>query len=299
MQHSTRLSAVLLLIGSLAATGSELATLCADRTAIERVYYAHRTGNKAPFEETTPPALVERLVKEERHKEAVLKNAYGIEITSALLEAEVQRINTTTRAPEILAEIKSALGNDPARFANSVARPLIVERLLRDKFENDDTLHQAQRRGAEAAREQLLGARRNGASATNLLALFKASYSNQVSEITWQLGPRTAPEKNDPGASEAELKRRFGPDAVLLSSPQLQPDRKQYFAELPAQLRRVLEAQLHVAGDVSAVIELPTGFALYLTIAKTNDALDAAVLSLPKRSYEQWLAAQRPSSPPP
>ena len=96
-------------------------------------------------------------MKEDLHKEAVLRKAYGVVITPALLDAEVQRINTTTRAPEMLAEIKSALGNDPAKFAQAFAKPFLVERLLRDKFDNDEALHAAQRKQVEAVRNRLLG----------------------------------------------------------------------------------------------------------------------------------------------
>ena len=143
----------------IAARGDELSALTLDRTAIERVYYNHRLGQKPPFEELSPPSLIARLVKNELRKEATLKNAYGVVITPALLDAEVQRINTTTRAPDVLAEIKAALGKDPLRFAQAFAKPLLVERLLRDKFENDDALHTAQRRAAERVREQLLAVR--------------------------------------------------------------------------------------------------------------------------------------------
>ena len=76
-------------------------------------------------------------------KEAVLRKVYGVAITPALLDAEVQRINTTTRAPDMLAEIKAALGNDPAKFAQAFAKPFLVERLLREKFDNDEALHAA------------------------------------------------------------------------------------------------------------------------------------------------------------
>ena len=46
------------------------------------------------------------------------------------------------------------------------------------------------------------------------------------------------------------------------------------------------------AGDVSGVIETPSSFQLYLEIGRTDSALNVAVLSLPKRSYEQWLEEQ-------
>src|SRR5687768_16846719 len=105
-----------------------------DRAAIERVYHNHRLGDKPPFEQAMPRETVDRLVRQDFHKEAVLKKAYGVVITSAQLEAEAQRINTTTRAPEILAELKAALGNDAGRFARAVAKPLLVGRLLRERF---------------------------------------------------------------------------------------------------------------------------------------------------------------------
>ena len=105
-----------------------------------------------------PPATLENLVRLDLKKEAVLRKTYGVTITPALLDAEVQRINTTTRAPDMLAEIKAALGNDPVKFANVFAKPFLVERELRGRFDNDDALHAAQRQEAERVREQLLEA---------------------------------------------------------------------------------------------------------------------------------------------
>ena len=136
-----------------AVMAADLSRLCADRAAIERVYYNHRLGEKPTYEQTMPPALIERLVEEEQWKEAALKKVYGVEVTPAMLDAEVQRINNTTRAAEMPAEIKAALGNDTNRFARAVARPIVVERLLRERFDNDDALHAPQRREMEEVRE--------------------------------------------------------------------------------------------------------------------------------------------------
>jgi len=300
-----------LALGSLA-RGAEpdLAALCADRAAIERVYYNHRTGTKPPFEETLPADALRRLVQTDLAKEAALKTAYGVDVTPAMLAAEVQRINTTTRAPEILAELKAALGNDTNRFARTVAKPIVVERLLRNRFENDDKLHVTQRREVEQVREQLLVAKseiRNPKSETNpkierrkeqtnavsnLVAILKAGHSNAVTETTWQLGPRT-PDTNAPAADELEIKKRFGPDAQLLSGPRGgERDRQFHFEDLPGELQRVLRVQLRQPGDVSAVIETPGGFLLYVCKEKTAQTLSVATLSLSKRSYEEWLAEQ-------
>ncbi len=304
---------LLLLLCSTAARGDDLAALLRDRAAIEWVYYNHRLGQKPPFEQATPPALIERLVRDDQRKEAALRQVYGVVITPALLNAEVQRINTTTRAPEMLAEIKTALGNDPARFAQAFAKPFLVERLLRDKFDNDEALHAPQRREAERVREKLLaqdpnpGGRaspraqispedraRGDARPPNrmvaLVALLKANHSNEVTETTWQLASRPA-ETNAPAPDELDIKQRFGPNAQLISSPH-RAARDHYFEDLPAELQRVLRVQLRQAGDVSAVIETPGGFLLYVAKDKTDTALSVACLSLPKRSYEQWLSEQ-------
>lgn len=266
--------------------------LCADRAAIERVYYNHRLGQKPPFEEASPPALIERLVRQDRREEAALRRVYGVEITPAMLDAEVQRINTTTRAPEMLAEIKTALGNDPVRFANAFAKPFLVERLLRERFENDDKLHAYRRQACEAVRNRLLAAHADGATIDQLLAQLRQTDANAVTETTWQLGARPAAD-GTPSADEMEIKKRFGPDAQLLSSPQANGnDHKPYFEDLPPALQNVLRVQLRAPGNISAVIETPSGFLLYLVREKTEEVLAVACLSLPKQSYEEWLNQQ-------
>jgi hypothetical protein len=240
------------------------------------------------------PATLEHLVRQDLRKEVALNQAYGIEVTLAMLDAEVQRINNTTRAPEMLAEIKAALGNEPAKFADIFAKPILVERLLRDKFENDDALHAARRRGCEQVRNALIAARKNGASAAQLLAQLKQAGSNAVTETTWQLTSRPA-ETNAATADEIEIRKRFGANAQILSAPRdTAREQRFYFEELPTALQNVLRVQLRQSGEVSAVIETPGDFLLYLAKEKTEAVLSVAGLSLPKQSLEQWLEEQTP-----
>jgi hypothetical protein len=297
--RTTRWFALFVLLGSgLGTLASDFASLCADRTSIERIYYQHRLGEKPPFEQVLSPATLEKLVRQDLRKEAVLKKIYGLEIIPAMLDAEVQRIDNTTRAPEMLAEIKAALGNDSARFASIFAKPILVERLLREKFDNDDALHAPQRRQVEQTRSQLLTAKTNGANFARLLTWLQHSHANEVTETTWQLGARPA-ETNAPTPDEIEIKQRFGPNAQLLSSPPTGEGKepKLYFEDLPGELQKVLRVQLRQVGDVSAVIEMPGGFLLYVAKEKTDAVLSVAGLSLPKRSYEQWLAEQNETKP--
>jgi hypothetical protein len=268
----------------------DFSALCADRAAVERVYYSHRLGTKPPFEQAMPASMVEKLVREDLHKESILKKVYGVEITPAMLAVEVRRINTSTRAPDVLAELKAALNNDPERFACTVARPIVVEYVLRDKFENDDALHAPQRRQAETIRAELLKARQESAGPNQLKNLLVQSGSNLVSETTWQLGkpPGESPEE---AAELLKAKQRFGPEAQLLSgSDHFEGPQKFYFDDLPPELQQILRVQLKQSGDVSAVIETRGGFLLYLCEERTATILNVETLSIRKRSYEQWLA---------
>ena len=178
---------LLLLLCLRAFAGDDFALLCADRGAVERVYYNYRLGDKPAFEVAVPPGTIEALVRSDRRKAAVLRRVYQVEITPILIEAEVKRIEATTRAPEVLAELKSALDHDPARFARTVARPLVVERELRVRFENDDRLHAAQRQAASQARAEQLAAR--GEPLGQQIALLRRSHAGEFSLATWLFTP--------------------------------------------------------------------------------------------------------------
>ena len=279
---------------SLAAESTEdLGKLCADRIAIERVYHAHRLGTKQSFEEAMPRALVEQIIRQDQHKEAVLRKTYGVEITPAMVATEVQRIHTTTRAPEVLAEIRHALGDDTARFAAAMVRPIIVERELRRRFDNDDKLHASQRSEADRARASLLA----------------GSPVKDMREVTWQLTPRPTDPKvetvnlksqnSTPTQASAKSSAYSNEATVQIAQTLTSPGRtapgveKHYFEDLDPELQNVLRVQLQKPGDVSAVIETPGGFLLFQARKKNSETLTAAAFSILKRSYDEWLAQQK------
>ena len=268
------------------------AALCADRAAIERVYYGHRTGTKPPFEEILPTAAIEKLVRADLNKEQVLKSVYNIRVTESEVEAEVKRMDLTTRAPEILAELKKALGNDPRRFARTVARPVVVERELRERFDNDSRLHAEARRRATLARDEILTARKTNAPVQALLEIMKHSDPESFTQRTWRLsGP---PVRNSKYEGPAPAKSFGGAYALEGSVTSIQSAGTQagdqlLFEDLPPELQKVLNAQLNKPGDVSAVIETPNGFLLCLATGRDDRRLSAASLRFAKRGFEAWL----------
>lgn len=296
--------------GTALAASADLSSLVADRTAVERVYYAHRLGQKPPFEQVSPPALIERLVKADRRREAALERVYGVLIDAGQIAAEVQRINATTRAPEMLAEIQAALGNDPERFARTFVRPIVVERQLRDRFENDDALHAPQRRLAEAVRTRMLAADASDFGAR--LAAMKTAGEGKVQEqVTWDFAPRPESEvavghpaplptpPPEPTSSKARggvyaIEATVQPAQVLSAPGSGRSDRAASFAfaDLPPRMQAVLGAQLIAAGSVSAVIEQPAAFQVFLARERSPARLSVAILTIPKRSLDQWLEEQ-------
>jgi hypothetical protein len=288
----------LLLIGTAFGESKKLVALRADRTAVERIYYEHRLGTKPPFEQTLPSAQIEKMVKLDSKKEAVLARVYKVDIKERDVAAEVQRINSTTRAPEVLNEIKAALGNDPKRFGETVARPIIVERELRQRFQNDDKIHALQRQQGEQIRKKILVAEET----TKRIDLLKSQKASNPNEVTWQMTQRPRSEEMTASAQPAAPVKTSLQSAsysieatAQIAQPLAAPERskeKFYFQDLDPELQKVLRVQLEKPGDVSAVIETPSAFLLFVAEEKTTDTLTAASLSIPKRSYDDWLASQ-------
>jgi hypothetical protein len=126
-------------------------------------------------------------------------------------------------------------------------------------------------------------------------------------EVTWQLTarpeedreagvPTPPPQAKGVARSGAYSVEATAQIAQVIAAPGGDADKpekqKQYFEDLDPQLQNVLRVQLQKPGDVSAVIEMPTGFLIFQAKARTATALQAASLSIHKRSYEEWLAAQ-------
>ncbi len=243
-----------------------------DRVAVERVYYAKQAGAKETFEKAVPRSALERRVQQELLKERVLKNVYRLEITPKLVAEEVARIERSTMAGGMLAEIKLALGGKPERFERSVAKPLVVDRVLRARFEADASQQAGRRKEADALRAQLLAAKPEERA-----ALLKGR--TDVREVKWNFGAK-------PKATDLASARPL--------TPGLPP---QYFTDLHPEMQKVLDAQLRQPGDVSAVFGSDYNFALYVATSRSTEALTVQAVELPRLTFDDWLAGQARTNP--
>jgi hypothetical protein len=151
-------SACLLGLGMPPATGGNLAfsrtqtqeQLCrtltfaeriAHQYAIEEVYWRHRIWPRSGGENPVPkPPLdaivsqrqIEHKVEEYQRKSQLVADRRGSPITGSELQTEMERMAAHTRQPDVLRELFEALGNDPFVIAESLARPILAERLVRE-----------------------------------------------------------------------------------------------------------------------------------------------------------------------
>jgi len=117
------------------------------QSAIEGVYWRHRTwpsdnpGEKPTLGQVLPESALRAKVEDYLLKSKALESLWARPIKDEELQAEVERMAASSRAPQVLQEIFAALGDDPLLVAECLARPLVVDRLIRDAYAHDPRYH--------------------------------------------------------------------------------------------------------------------------------------------------------------
>ena len=145
----------LLTYHSVAARGAQqqvdftFAERVAYQTAIEQVYWEHRIW---PTENPQPkPALtqmidqreIEAKVQDYLKKSRALQEVWNRPATAGEIQQEIDRMSRDTQRPEMLRKLYEALKDDGAVIAECLARPILVERLIRKQFSEDERLNQS------------------------------------------------------------------------------------------------------------------------------------------------------------
>src|SRR6266568_2608220 len=105
------------------------------QSAIEDVYWRHRIwpdtnpGPKPPLDKVMSQAEIEKKVEDYLRNSQALEDYWLRPITPDQLQAEMERMASHTKQPEVLQELFEALGNDPFVIAECLARPILTERL--------------------------------------------------------------------------------------------------------------------------------------------------------------------------
>ncbi len=226
--------------------------------AIERVYYSHQTGATIPFEEAVPDSVLERKVRTYLKQSVALEKYWKTPITASMLDAEIDRMRSTTRMPERLNELYAALNNDRLLIRECLARPVLAGRLLRSFYASDGRLHAEARQRAEQLRDEM--ARKHAPAPETLEPeLLELTVENPEPEIHPGVGT------DDPQ----------GPRRLTVSQGEFREWR-----------RRLLPQ----AGEVGNVAEEKERFTVSVLLEDRRDALRVATYAIPKRSFESWWA---------
>jgi len=114
----------------------------AARRAIEEVYWRHRIwpadnpGTKPSLDQVLPESAIRARVEDDLRKSEALDVLWSVRVGTAELQAEMRRMAAQSRDGEMLRELFEALGNDPYLIAECLARPLLTDRLAREKFDD-------------------------------------------------------------------------------------------------------------------------------------------------------------------
>ena len=289
MSHGKQLIlalAISLLPLPLMASPAEVEQLCQWRAKLEQIYHDSRLPPKKPYDEEFPPPVIQNLVAADLHKERVLEKVYGIKVTQEMLEEEIRRIEKDTKDAGTLIRIKTTLGPDGQGFAETVARPIIVERLLRLKFYQDKVIHAAEREKAiSSSRSMEAGNKIEGTEEqTWLLGVRPAEASAPAANIPPSTANSSAPSYTN--QSTAQLAQVMG------GAGQEPKDTNHYFIDLDPELAAVLKKHLQKSGDVSPIIEATSGFSIYQAMEITADQWNVSSVFISRRSYDDWLASQ-------
>ena len=143
-----------------AAAGLTLAERVAYQRAIEEVYWRHRiwpkanAGPKPSLNKVMPQAEFEKKVEDYLRNSQALEDYWQRAITPEQLQAEMERIASHTKQPEVLRELFEALGNDPFVIAECLARPILSERMVTTLDRGDQRLGSLQTKAeTQATRE--------------------------------------------------------------------------------------------------------------------------------------------------
>ena len=131
--------------------GSQRSLTYAERVAyqraIEDVYWRHRiwpkesSDRKPSLDRVMSQAQLEKKVGDYLRKSQALEDYWQRPITAEQLQAEIERMATHTKKPEVLRELFAALGNDAFVIAECLARPALADRLLTNWYGYDETIH--------------------------------------------------------------------------------------------------------------------------------------------------------------
>ncbi|MBI1745796.1 MAG: hypothetical protein HYR55_04315 [Acidobacteria bacterium] len=115
-----------------------------------RIWPKENPQPKPSLEAVMPLSAIRAKVEDDLRKSKALEVYWRRPVTGAQLQAEMARMARATQQPERLRALWAALENDPFLIAECLARPQLVNRLIRSWYAGDELRHGELRKQAEA-----------------------------------------------------------------------------------------------------------------------------------------------------
>jgi len=260
--------ALLALISSAPAAARDLTfeERVAAQEAIERVYYSHQIGATKPFEEAVPRQLLEQKVRTYLEESVALDRTWHTPVTAKALRREMERLARQTRLPDRLSAIYAALDNDSFLVQECLARQTLVDRLARNFFSYDGTIHAEVRAEAEELRERL---------------------------VSGELDFRST----DPRRTAATIRRSPTPPeggAVEPSIAPTLPEESEGMTLSPTDYERWRSTAPGEVWAVGEVVEGRHAFTITVPLSESENAAEIATYTVAKIEWETWWTSVRP-----
>ncbi|MBI1745645.1 MAG: hypothetical protein HYR55_03555 [Acidobacteria bacterium] len=249
--------------------------------AIEEVNWQYRLWPKEnpqpkpALAAVMPLAAIRAKVEDDLRKSQALEVLWRRPVTGAQLQAEMARMARQTKQPERLRALWAALGNDPFLIAECLARPQLVNRLIRSWYAGDERWHGSLKKQAAAE------AGRYGA--VEDLRQMSGTYE----EVEWV-------RKEDAGAEPAVgtvaldaaawREQQQALDRVLARPPVVE-----HKPGTPASAQRPDGESLPV-GVVSGLQEGEDGYYVLAVLEQAEKRMRVATVTWRKRPFTEWWA---------
>ncbi len=268
MRRRSLVSVAFMMAGAFVCTSARATRLDTERRvdacrAVERVLWERRIwpesnpGPKPPLESVLPESVLRAQVEDVLRKSEALETIWHRPIGDRELQAEIDRMVRGSRAPDTLEAMFDALGRDPVLIGEAVARPALVDRLIRSWYANDPRFHETERRRAE----------RDLSAASSVDDLARIAPRYRVT--TWT---------QDVEAGRPAV-RPAGTIAVDASR----------WSDLRAKLGG------RPAGQIGRLEETETAYTAAVVLSKGDRTLEVGVASWPKTTFESWWSVERDS----
>jgi N-acetylneuraminic acid mutarotase len=295
--------------------------------AIEEVYWRHRIWPRDRGERPDPKPSLDAVMSQAQIEKKVadyLRNSQALEdywhrpITAEQLQAEMDRMASHTRQPEVLQELFEALGNDPFVIAECLARPALAERLLTNWYAYDQRIHGdlKQRAETELQTHSAVDQMKQLSGKYSEIELTKTDSGKSVGQA-----PRLPSEQS--ASAESALQHQHSIRSInrnshewdqavqklatTLSEPRsrLNGTDPAIAGNRPSDSRRlhrgehavVAAHQTMPVGKLSSLQEDDGRYYALAVVSKANDHLKLATISWFKKPFESWLAKAESQTP--